>query len=83
MMKNKTVEQLAKEYRKTTPNQMYGDELGFIAGFSAKEDVIKETLETLRQLAIDIDSLPPVEQIFKSRDLDRLKNKIEVLSSLL
>jgi hypothetical protein len=31
----KTKEQLAKEYRKTTPNQMYGDELGFLAGFTA------------------------------------------------
>lgn len=40
-MKIKTVEQLAKEYRKTTPNQMYGDELGFIAGFSAKEKLEK------------------------------------------
>ena len=30
-MKNKEI--LAKEYRKTTPNQMYGDELGFIAGY--------------------------------------------------
>ncbi len=32
-----TKEQLAKEYRKTTPNQMYGDELGFLAGYEAAE----------------------------------------------
>jgi DnaJ-class molecular chaperone len=30
--KQETVEKAAKSYRKTTPNQMYGDELGFIAG---------------------------------------------------
>jgi hypothetical protein len=32
-MKNKeTLEEAAKKYRKTTPNQMFGDELGFIDG---------------------------------------------------
>ena len=67
-MKNKTVEQLAKEYRKTTPNKMYGDELGFIAGFSAKENLIKETLETLKQLKDNINNLPPVEQILESTE---------------
>ena len=40
-MKNKeTLEEAAKSYRKTTPNQMYGDELGFIAG--AKSDAAKD-----------------------------------------
>ena len=80
-MKNK--EQLAKAYRKTTPNQMHGDELGFIAGFSAKENIIKETLETLEQLRDKISSLPLTEQIFESRNLNRINNKIEILNSLL
>ena len=78
-MKNKTVEKLAKDYRKTTANQMYGDELGFIAGFSAKEEIIKESLNTLENLVEDINNLPLTEQIFKSRDLDRVNNKIEIL----
>lgn len=43
-MKIKTVEQLAKEYRKTTPNKMYGDELGFIAGYNATIEKVKEYL---------------------------------------
>lgn len=40
-VKMKSKEQLAKEYRKITPNQMYGDELGFIAGFSLAEELFK------------------------------------------
>ena len=79
----KSKEQLAKTYRKTTPNQIYGDELGFIAGFSAKERVIQETLQTMESLKEDINSLPALEQLFKSKDLDRINNKIEVLQSLL
>ena len=46
-MKSKTVGELAKDYRKTTANQMYGDELGFIEGFSAKERIIKQKLKAL------------------------------------
>lgn len=80
-MKNK--EQLAKAYRKTTPNQMYGDELGFIAGFSAKEKIIKESLKTLENLRDNINNSPPLEQMLKSRDLGRINNKIEILNSLL
>lgn len=33
----KELEKAAKSYRKTTPNQMYGDELGFIAGAEWQE----------------------------------------------
>lgn len=44
-MKIKTVEQLAKEYRKTTPNQMYGDELGFIAGYKKCEELLRRYIE--------------------------------------
>ena len=40
----KTKEQLAKEYRKTTSNQMYGDELGFIAGYDTAVEKVKEYL---------------------------------------
>ena len=40
MKNNETIEEAAKSYRKTTPNQMYGDELGFIAG--AKSDAAKD-----------------------------------------
>lgn len=79
----KTKEQLAKIYRKTTPNQMHGDELGFIAGFSAKEEIIKESLKTLEDLKDSINNSPPLEQMLKSRDLDRINNKIEILNSLL
>ena len=31
-MKKETLEEAAEKYRKTTPNQMFGDELGFIDG---------------------------------------------------
>ena len=53
-MKIKTVEQLAKEYRKTTPNQMYGDEIGFIAGYdSAQKQIKKKLLDKLNHLRSD------------------------------
>jgi hypothetical protein len=55
----------------------------FLEGFRAKENIIKETLKTLQQLIDSINNLSLTEQVFKSRDLDRLNNKIEVLQSLL
>jgi hypothetical protein len=44
----KSKEKLAEEYRKTTPNQMYGDELGFLAGFNSAEKEIKKQLKDLK-----------------------------------
>jgi hypothetical protein len=49
----KELEKAAKSYRKTTPNQMYGDELGFIAGAEWQEkrmyseEEVNELLNTL------------------------------------
>jgi len=58
-------------------------ENAYLAGFDAQKSVIKESLQTLEQLRDNINNLPLVEQIFKSRDLDRINNKIEILQSLL
>ncbi len=55
----------------------------WLDGFETKEGVIEETLDTLMQLREDISKLPLTEQLFKSRDLDRINSKIEVLQSLL
>lgn len=58
-------------------------ESAWLAGFEAQESVIQESIQTLEKLRDDINNLPLVEQMFKSRDLDRINNKIEVLQSLL
>ena len=76
-------EQLAEQYADEQNSAYTNDYYGFLAGFSAKEEIIKETLNTLTQLVGEINNLPLTEQIFKSRDLDRLNNKIEILKSLL
>ena len=55
----------------------------FKAGFLAKENIIKESLKTLEDLRDNINNSPPLEQMLKSRDLDRINNKIEILNSLL
>lgn len=51
-MNTKEISKLAKKYRETTPNQMAGDELGFIAGFNAAKEIynpkktkVKEVIE--------------------------------------
>ena len=45
----KELEKAAKRYRKTTPNQMYGDELGFIAGvkWQAERSYTLDEISTL------------------------------------
>lgn len=81
-----TKEQLAEQYTEGKSSSSVFQEAhkrDFLAGFSAKEELIKETLNTLTQLVGEINNLPLAEQIFKSRDLDRLNNKIEVLKSLI
>lgn len=70
------------EYCRAKPNKEVVYE-HFQAGFSAKEKIIQETLQTMESLKEDINSLPALEQLFKSKDLDRINNKIEVLQSLL
>jgi hypothetical protein len=59
-MKNKeTLEEAAKKYRKTTPNQMFGDELGFIDGAkwqqerSYSEEEVLELLNNREQYLIE------------------------------
>lgn len=83
-MKNK--EQLAEEFSKNSsiyPSAEDDTYFGFIAGFLAKENIIKESLKTLEDLRDNINNSPPLEQMLKSRDLDRINNKIEILNSLL
>jgi len=48
----KELEKAAKSYRKTTPNQMYGDELGFIAGaeWQEKRMYSEEEVKNLTEL---------------------------------
>jgi len=83
-------EELAEQYGnyiyegyKNTKTAKWRAEKDFIAGFSAKEEQIEESLKTLQSLVDAINNSPPTEQIFKNRDLDRLNNKIEILKSLL
>ena len=40
--------ELAKKYRTTTPNQMYGDELGFVSGYETKEKQIIDKINALK-----------------------------------
>lgn len=76
------IETAYAEYCRVNSNKQVVYEY-FEAGFSAKERVIQETLQTMESLKEDINSLPSLEQLFKSKDLDRINNKIEVLQSLL
>lgn len=50
----------------------------WLDGFSAQESVIRESLQTMEQLRENITNLPLAEQIFKSRDVDRINNRIEI-----
>jgi len=74
-----TKEQLADEYRDIHMDKFdltkaqhlpfqYNDgnkiENAFVAGFLAKEKIIKETLQSLNQLIGEINNLPLTEQIF-------------------
>lgn len=82
----KTVEKLAKDYRKTTAKQMYGDELGFIAGFSAKEKIVKQKLKDsynkynswLKEL-----NNPKLDKVVNHEERVKLESKIELLKELL
>jgi hypothetical protein len=49
----KKLEKAAKSYRKTTPNQMYGDELGFISGakWQQERSYSEEEVEFIKRLA--------------------------------
>lgn len=81
-MKNSIVEELAKEYRKTTPNQMYGDELGFIAGFLCREkEVNKIILDKLNKLRSDLSAEQKVKltKIISKDKIEALKLQIEIL----
>jgi len=55
----------------------------WLAGFSIQEGVIRESLQTLEQIRDNITKSSLSEQLLKSRDLDRINNKIEILQSLL
>ena len=49
-MKQETPEEAAQKYRKTTPNQMFGDELGFIAGAKWQQERSYSEVEVLQLL---------------------------------
>ena len=80
---------LAKEYRKTTPNQMYGDELGFLAGFNSAE---KEKEVNLKKQIKDLKNkysshlvehqLPKLGKTINQEEVLKLKAKLEVLVEL-
>lgn len=81
----KTKEQLAKDYRKTTANQMYGDELGFIAGFSAEKELKQKLKDSynkynswLKQLTIG-----KLDKVINQEERMKLESKIELLKELL
>lgn len=80
--KEQLAEDFAKKYRNTS-NIYHNNYEIYLAGFSAKEEIIEETLDTLTQLLENMSKLPLTEQLFKSRDFDRLNTKIELLKSLL
>lgn len=84
-MKNKPVEQLAKEYRKTTPNQMYGDELGFISGFSANKKETEKILKDLKNKYKSWLSKEKVTKLAKTPNYIKqvtLEAKIEILNEI-
>lgn len=81
-MKNKTVEEQAKEFRKTTANQMYGDELGFLAGFRAKQkDTDKIILDSLNKLRSNLADEEKVKltKVISQDKIELLKAQINVL----
>ena len=83
-MKNK--EQLAEEYAEGKSSSSVFREAhirDFLAGFSAKEKQIKESLKEIQQLINEIENKSMQEQIFLTRDLNTLKAKEEILRSLL
>jgi hypothetical protein len=67
----KELEKAAKSYKKTTPNQMYGDELGFIAGAKWQaermysEEDLREAFKQSRQCKIFEKDMPPVYETFE------------------
>ena len=60
-MNKETLKEAAEKYRKTTPNQMFGDELGFIAGAkwqqerSYSKEEVKYMLQSYAEWSIDGD----------------------------
>ena len=56
-----TLEEVAKKYRKTTPNQMFGDELGFIAGAKWQQERSysdEEVLDILQKRLLSVGLFP-------------------------
>ena len=78
----KSKEQLASLHTEQQRYQKTAYE-SFLAGFSAKEKQIKESLKEIQQLINEIENKSLQEQIFLTRDLNTLKAKEEILRSLL
>jgi hypothetical protein len=80
-----TKEKLAEEYRKTTPNQMYGDKLGFLAGFNSAEKEIKKELKDLKNKynswLKEIENVKLTKTI-NQEEVIKLRAKLEVLQEL-
>ena len=72
-MTDETLEEAAKKYRKTTPNQMFGDELGFIDGAKWQADRSYSEEEVILLIA---------EAICKFK-LGKLHDEEQIIESLL
>lgn len=85
IMRKQAVEELAKEYRKTTPNQMHGDELGFISGFSRRKEIEQKILRDqynhynskLKEL-----TKPKLDRRDRTETVIKLEAKVELLKEL-
>jgi hypothetical protein len=77
-----TKEQLAKEYRKTTPNQMYGDELGFLAGYEACLKTIKDKINALKS-KLAAEKTEKMSKILNQDLIKELEVKIKTLEELI
>lgn len=65
---------MAKEYRKATPNSMYGDELGFIAGYKQKTAEIRDLIKKLELARMEDDNF-----LGYNEEQDRKINLLKIL----
>ena len=73
--------ELAKKYRATTPNQMYGDELGFVSGYETKEKQIIDKINALKSKLAE-EKRQKLTKIINQERVKELEAQIKILQEI-
>jgi iron-sulfur cluster repair protein YtfE (RIC family) len=57
-----TIDEVAEKYRQSTPNKMYGDELGFLAGYNHAQTEIEQLKRDKEEL---VEALKKCQDAFR------------------